>query len=182
MGVMNFFKKRALQRAIKSHIIERDIQYTSLSDAKYIGFVADMNDPSIEEAITFLLKICKERGIRYNGMVIDIGQTSHNSLMISSDPYIQTIFKDEINKNGLPENSDLLNDFIRDKFNILIDFTTSYFPIIDYIIATSIAQFKAGGNKNMRSYYDFILINDDTDNRVLFIKEMTKYLISIETA
>lgn len=178
---MKLFKRNTLQRAIKTHIKSRDIRYTSLPDAKNVGFIIDANDPDIEEAVTILIDYCKERKIRYGGIALDIGQVAQN-LSVYSNPFISPIFKDELNKSGLVENNELLDGFIGDDFDILIDFTTSYTPLSHYLLATSVAHFKAGSNKNMSEYYDFILSIDDADNRPLFIKAMIKYLVSMETA
>ena len=179
---MKFFRKQALNRAIRSRTISREVRYTSLSDAKYIGFIMDLEDSSIEESVSVLLNFCKSHHIKYSGVALDLGATSRNSLSASSNPYIQTIYKEEINKSGLLENSDLLNDFIRDQFDVLIDFTTTYTPLLQYLVATSVAHFKTGSNRKIAQYYDFMLSNDETDNRVVFINEMVKYLTSIKTA
>ena len=182
MKLIKFFRKQALQRAIRSRIISREIKYTSLSDAKYIGFIIDLEDGLIEESVSVLLNFCKKNRIKYSGVALDLGATSRNSLSASSNPYIQTIYKEEVNKGGLLENSDLLNDFIRDQFDILIDFTTIYTPLLHYLVSTSVAHFKTGSNRGVAQYYDFMLSNDKTDNRVVFINEMIKYLTSIQTA
>jgi hypothetical protein len=93
--------------------------------------------------------------------------------------YSRIIFSDnECNWYGKPDMSEI-NDFIHEKFDMLLDLSMQrQFPL-QYIVAASQAAFKIGCRCDKTSNpYDFLLVGSDSEQD--FVTNLEKYLKNME--
>jgi hypothetical protein len=86
---------------------------------------------------------------------------------------------DEINWYGKPTNP-TVNDFLKRKYDLLLDLSQSDLFPVHYIFALSIAKFKITNNSIKAKYADFILQLENSDKLATYIAQIKHYLESIK--
>lgn len=163
---------RILKHKFKS--LKREKKFYSLSDTKSIGILFDAsNEKSFKEAKAIITEF-DEQGKRVYALgFVEKTETIGNYLYKKEVDFFSI---SKLKWNGIPE-SDTVNTFIENKFDMLIDLTLSnYFPL-KYIMALSKAEFKVS-SKIHEEYADFV-IDIDKNNTVKYFMEQVKHYLNI---
>ncbi len=180
----NFLTKIIRKRVIKREAAQqtRVKKYTSLKNAKRVGFIINVCDLSIAEAVTFLRKELSNCGITYKSIGVDLSKETKKDPAILSDPFLVMIYQNNVNWYGIPENR-LIDDFVDEEFDIVIDLScNSNLFTIDYIMTKSKAKLKVGFLPGSKEISDIIISNGDLLEKVsplFMIKGGVEYLFSI---
>jgi hypothetical protein len=172
--IKNILKNKCLKDAV-NRAKKKDRIAHNFETAKTMGVIYPSNIN-----MNAVLDVLKDIANRYNIKVEIIIYYSPNELPEIGQSDLPQIFfsDDKCNWFGKPVTADV-NNFIKTNFNILIDLsTTALFPL-QYIAATSHADFKIGRIKDeTNDLYDFVLLG--SKNEEWFIKDLETYLYKIK--
>lgn len=171
-----FFKQTLQKRLISRLTKERKVKFISFSDARRVGFIfqnnIDGNFEEIEKFIAFLL----EKHITFYGIAIfNIKQKNKTSFKNERVIQLESV---DLKYSGVPKSHKIAN-FIKNEFDILIDFTPEYNFTSHYLSVISKAQFKIGRYSFENTPYDFVLEQSENKNIDDFMKRLLFYFNSI---
>lgn len=163
-----------LKRKAKSLIRNKKVH--NLDTAKKIGIIFNAskqdNFLQIKEFTDFLLSI----GIKVKA----IGFVDKKEALSYFQP--STIFeyfnKKNLNWYGKPKNP-IVDSFLNEKYDVLIDFSLNTFFPIKYIDALCNAEFKVGKFVENDNYYDFMININEKRELKFFINQVKHYLTII---
>ena len=161
-----------LHRKIRG--INRSVQVNNLETAHYIGIVYNATNPDDYKLLKKLVAYFKDMGKRVIALGYIDDKDPKNHLNTRLD--FRFFTKKELNWVLKPDGLET-NNFIDEKFDILLDLGVDYCLPIKYICGLSKASFKVGPqDKNSNLYYDMIL--DPGYNRTLenYIKNTEVYI------
>jgi len=170
MGLKKVFQKWVLSSAIKSN--GRKKVFNNLSKMKHVGIVFERNNDTTAQLVAKLAKFLHDQNIKIE--VIAYVNLKKPTDELAQKKSLTLFYKKDLNWIGKPK-SDEIQNFIRNKFDLLIkaDFSHS-FPI-EYICAASQAALIAGPNDDLRNIYDFIIeVQNDSMND--FHQQLIHYL------
>lgn len=165
----------ALNKELSSFKRETSIQ--NFETAVTAGFIFNADDREKYQKTKDFLTYTEKKDIRIFG----IGYT------VKSDQIAYLPYKDgvkyfglnEINWFGKPTNP-VVSDFLKRKYDLLIDLTQADLFPLHYIFALSGAKFKITNNGVKAKYADFVLQLENTDKLDTFIEQIKHYLESIK--
>ena len=165
----------ALNKELKSFKRETSIQ--NFDSAVTAGFIFNADDREKYQKVKDFINYTEKKEIRIFG----IGYTAKSD-QIAYFPYkngVHYFGLDEINWYGKPTNP-VVDDFLKRKYDLLLDLTqTDLFPL-HYIFALSIAKFKIT-NKGIKSKYaDFVLQLENKEKLDTYISQIIHYLEAIK--
>ena len=172
---------KKIQLAIATFLLHRDlrnqerkVQVNNLEVSHYIGIVYNATDPDDYKRLKAFVEYFKEQGKRVMalGYIDDKDPKKHLNTRLD----FRFFTKKDLNWVLKPEGLEV-NNFIEEKFDILLDLGVEYCHPIKYICGLSKAAFKVGPqDKHSEFYYDMFI--DPGYNRTLenFIKNTEVYI------
>lgn len=142
MGLKSKIANRILDSKLSSVVREKKV--FNLDSAQTAGILWEIDQKDTFELVE---KELKKAGIKTNGLCY-----SHSKKIVIPDE-IKGFTRKHSNWSEIPKH-DLAEDFIQQKFDILIDLTgQKYFQMI-YVTALSVAAFKIGYAGKAANYFD----------------------------
>ena len=150
----------------------------NLDDAKSVGIIFDADtEKDFNLAYNYLKLIKEEFGIR-NVRAFGYYSKKQDLPYLKRSINIDYFTQKELNWFNRPEGK-FINDFVKDKFEVLIDLSENNILPLQYVVAMSKAQFKIGrfADENL-PFYDMMV---DVKGKSLsyFIEQVTTYLTLI---
>lgn len=179
----NFFIKiiqNIILRRVKNHRVRN---YVSITNAKKVGFIFNVNEKGIEEAIPVLEKNLQTHGVDFQGVAIDLSETQEGVPKFQSDPYIINLYKSDTNWIGIPSH-ELLTKFINSDFDIFLDLTIEKVFPLDYILEHTNSKVIVGFCEKKASKYDILIkaSNDSTQPGLSeYVINTIEYLTTIKS-
>lgn len=162
----------AFARKIKG--LERTHKVVSILDAKKIGILYDATDGENYEVVTQYLRFLrnKQKEVKTLGFV-DKNQLPQNQFAKLG---IDFFTKKHLNWQMIPRHP-LVNNFINENFDILINLSIDKCFPLQYISAVSKAQFRVGRYELDHTYYYDLMINIEPKSTLKsFIQQIDHYL------
>ncbi len=170
------FGKRALKHKYKHN--KREKRAINLKEAKTAGIVMypkTVND--FEESKSFLDEI-RNSGAQITVLVyIDDDELY---AYFRKKNYLNIVTQHELNWLYIPKHQ-IVERFISQPFDILIDLSLQFVFPVTYITATSEARFKVGLKNKQHQYFDMMLDLGEQVERAHFIEQLKYYLQNIKT-
>ena len=165
--------KRDLRRQMKLH--KRNKGFFNFNTAKTVGIIF-MYDPLVLQAVETLKEFLATKNIQCKVLAYYSGKKIPAELVVT--PYIRHFGKQEVNWYGKCI-SDEANLFLKQDFDILIDFSTINIPVMQYLPMFSMAKMKVGRLSYPDNPYDFIL-SDGSATPDIFVEGLKHYLLTID--
>jgi len=164
----------ALNKELKT--LKRETSIQNFESAVTAGFIFDGDDREKYQRAKEFIEYTEKKNIRIFG----IGYAARSE-QIAYFPYkngINYFGLDEINWYGKPTNP-VVDDFLKRKYDLLLDLSqTDLFPI-HYIFALSTAKFKITNNCVKAKYADFVLQLENSEKLDNYITQIKHYLEGI---
>lgn len=174
---MNFIQRRLIKRYISDNKKNRDIFVTSLTKAKNVGVLCHIStEDTYKEIYTVLNKLESVT----NRTVWMLGYVNADVVpeFCQSQPKVDFFCNKDLNWYGKPEKEQVVA-FLKEDFDILIDFSYQSFDITRVLLAVSPAHFIVGAEKSNGTFYDLLINSDNTlplmdllDNVVRYTKNL----------
>ena len=161
MELSKIIKNKYLNKFLNTHKVLRKKQIVSLDNAKSIGILAEITDEnSYKQIYTLFTKLQSlEKSVWLMCYVNEKSVPYYCLQQLTADYFC----KKNLNWYGKPDFVQM-NDFLKKDFDILIDFSDTPFPAIQYVLAQSQAKLIIGTLPEFKEYYDlYIQIEDPTD-------------------
>ncbi len=166
--ILKGLKRNAIKKNIESHIEKRNSSSPSISSLNTLAILIDATEPV---NIVALVKLANELGVKSENLKV-IGYKEDKDII---DEKGASYYNDKsFGMNGLIKNQ-MLQDFIRKDFDVLISFYTEDKIELQYVAAASKAKLKVGFAEVDHRINDLI-IGSTMNNANLFIVELKKYL------
>ena len=165
--VGNFVLKKKLKQ------LTRIKKVNNLKTAKRIGVIFNATKQDDYKHVSGFVKYIQDRGIEVKvlGFVND-KDVPNEYLMKKNFSYF---LNKSLNWYRKPVNFEV-EKFLKEKFDIIIDFSLDNDYLFNYIIALSPSRFKVGKFKEPNNHYDFMIkLNKDKDLKY-FIEQARHYL------
>ncbi len=165
----------ALNKELKSFKRESSIQ--NFESAVTAGFIFDADDREKYQQAKDFIAFTEKKEIRIFG----VGYTAKSD-QIAYFPYkngVGYFGLDEINWYGKPTNP-VVDDFLKRRYDLLLDLTQSDLFPVHYIFALSSAKFKITNNSIKAKYADFVLQLENSEKLATYIAQIKHYLESIK--
>ena len=163
----------------EAKLIRRQRNFHNFSSAKSVGVLFDATHQNSYLAAKNLIKELRESSIDARGLGFVKNHDAIN--YFPYHPGIDFFSLKDVNWYLKPTDASVI-EFYKTPFDILIDFTSSEFLPLQFIIGTSQAKMRVGmENKSYSSFYDFVFsgINNLTLNELL--QNIKYYLKEIKT-
>lgn len=164
---LNHIKNYFLLKIVKNNF-QNIKSIPSEGPIQTIGLVIDESYFSEKEA---LLKKIMANGILENNIKILV----YRDKLKSNEEYSQTTFGAKHLSWNLKINNDAVNEFIDQKFNLLLSYYDIEKTILLKITHDSKAQFKAGFS-TIDKKLNHLMINTQAENYAVFVDELFRYL------
>jgi hypothetical protein len=165
----------ALNKELKS--VKRESSIQNFESAVTAGFIFDADDREKYQRTKEFIAYTEKKDIRIFG----IGYTA-KSEQIAYFPYkngVSYFGLDEVNWYGKPTNP-VVSDFLKRRYDLLLDLTQADLFPTHYIFALSSAKFKITNNNIKAKYADFVLQVDNSEKLLTYIEQIKHYLESIK--
>jgi len=172
-GIKEWAFRRCLRRKIKTH--KRTKGFFNFNTAKTVGLIF-VYEPSVLQAIKELRAFLKTKRIHCKALSFYLNKEVPIELV--DNRYIRYFGKHEVNWYGKCLSAEA-NVFIKQDFDILIDFSTKTNPVMHYLTMLSRAKMKLGRLSYPDHPYDFVL-SDGMAAPNIFMKEVKHYLLTID--
>ena len=179
MKIVNDIKDKTgiiiLNRELKS--LKRTSSINNFDTAGTAGFIFDAIDREKYQQAKEFIEFAENKNIRIFG----VGFASKSD-QIAYFPYkngVNYFGLDEVNWYGKPTNP-IVNDFLKRKYDILLDISQSELFPIHYIFALSNAKFKITNNSEKAKHADFVLQVDNKEKLSTYIGQIKHYLEAIQ--
>lgn len=145
----------------------------NFDNAKSIGIIFNADHHDTFKASTKFIKFLSEREISVSAL----GFADSRAVRDYYGDIVGFSFFSKKNTNWYNKpKSQLTDEFIKKKFDILINFSLeNYFPI-EYIVCSSKAKFKVGRFSPMFKYYDFMIDIGEENSLENLIEQIHLYL------
>ncbi len=171
-----FFKKKMQNRVIERLAKRLSSEFMPIGSARKVIFLIESDTENVELAADYLTDLLKKRGIEWVGIVVE--RANKKSMDFSEkEGYIIVRHKD-LSYFGLPRGLDKMDE-IKNRYDILIDFSEQYDFTSLYISLVIDAKFKVGRYSGDDSPYDFVARAEDNSS-LQYIKQVVHYLESIK--
>jgi hypothetical protein len=172
MNAINLLKNKFLKKVINSHKVLRDKQIISLDLAKSIGIITRISDEDSYKLIySIFSKLQSQEKSGWLMGYIDEKMVPHYCLQQLTADYF---CKKNLNWYGKPDFVQM-NDFLKKDFDILIDFSDTPFPAIQYVLAQSQAKLIIGTLPEFKEYYDLYIQIEDPTNKYEILNNIQLY-------
>ena len=155
--------------------LKREKIVCNLNEAKNIGIIFNPTTSEVFSTVVALNSFLIEKGIK----TTSVAYINEKILpdFCSSRKAIKFITLKDLNWYRKP-NISFVNDFIKFKFDILIDLTLEYFYPVYYINSLSQAKFKAGKTTTIKTPLD-LMIDIEKERSVEYLIDQLKHYLSI---
>ena len=165
--VGNFVLKKKLKQ------LRRIKKVHNLKTAKRIGIVFNATRQDDYRQVSGFVKDIQDRGIEVKVLGFVNDKDVPNEYLFKKN--FSYFLKKSINWYRKPVNPEV-EKFLKEKFDIVIDFSLDNDYLFNYIIALSPSRFKVGKFKEPNNHFDFMIkINKDKDLKY-FIEQARHYL------
>jgi hypothetical protein len=176
---MNNIKQKAAVIALNKELkaVKRESSFSNFETAQTVGFIFNAGEREKYVTSKEFIEFVEKKNIRIFG----VGYTSKSD-QIAYFPYMNGVSYfglDEVNWYGKPTNN-AISDFLKRKYDILIDLSQSELFQIHYIFALSNAKFKITNSGVKSKYADFVLQLDNTEKLGTYISQIKHYLEAIQ--
>ncbi|MCL2097610.1 MAG: hypothetical protein FWH23_02475 [Bacteroidales bacterium] len=165
--------KRYLRKSLKTR--KRSKGFFNFNTAETVGIIF-VYDHLVLQAVESLKVFLTAKNIQCKGLAYYSGKKVPSELV--DNPYIRYFGKHEVNWYNKSLSAEA-NLFINQNFDILIDFSTSNIPVMQYLPLLSMAKMKVGRQSYPNNPYDFVL-SDGSATPDIFIEELKHYLLTID--
>jgi hypothetical protein len=175
-GIKEYFAKKRVKRLGRN----RKSQVFNYHNSNLIGVVASLeSETQMSLIIRYVQKIREEHGIR-KALILFISKEKEFPAYFKETESIIGVNKKDFSFNGDSENGRYL-DFLKEKFNILLDFSRENNIEQEFVIKTSQSSFKVGrfADPN-QELYDFMINLDGSKDLSVFMDSLDKYLVMID--
>lgn len=164
-------KRFFLNRYIKKNKRQRYKELTSLQNAKTAAMICQIENEEDYKKCYALLSKLHHRGRKawLLGYIDDKLVPYYCLEQLSADYFCNK----HLNWFGKPEHAQL-NDFLKQDFDILIDFTQNELSPIQYCLQMSKSKFIVGSSDYNKDYYD-LLISEDKLSGFELLENIEKY-------
>ena len=181
MSIVAKTKKRAGEYFLQKEFaaIKRNKQVVNFEKAETIALIFDATDRDDFELVKKYIKKLKDnkRKVRAIGFYDGKDEPAMLSSKLEYDFFSRKQLKWYLKPNDL-----VVENFIHEPFDLLINLCMNYKTPLLYITALSRAKFKVGKqHKKYAPYYDLMLDVDDTMGLKEFITVTEKYLMMIHS-
>ncbi len=160
----------------KAEKVQRKPEFINLNQAKSIAVVANLDNMEKYKVIAEWVKELRQQG--KNIFVAGLVENDEFKKFFEVGTSILLFSKKNITFFGKPKNIKH-EEFIAQKFDILIDMSMSQNITIQNLVALSKANFKVGKYYDERSYADFMVNIKETDKFPYFVEQIKHYLTTI---
>jgi len=165
--VGNFVLKKKIKH------LRRTIKVHNFKTAKRIGIVFNATKQDDYRQVSGFVKNIHDRGIEVKVLGFVNDKDVPNEYLFKKN--FSYFLKKSLNWYRKPVNYEV-EKFLKEKFDIVIDFSLDNDYLFNYIMALSPSRFKVGKFKEPNNYYDFMIrINKDKDLKY-FIEQARHYL------
>jgi hypothetical protein len=173
-GVKQYFGMRAIKKLRRLQDTKR--HFHNFETAKSVALLYPY-DTSVDAEIDRFMRFFAERQIKVQ------------ALAFIDDKVVPETYKAKLNKSVFCAEHlnwynkpmvDLVEEFIRQPFDILIDFSPAPLFPLQYITALSRASMRVGKISYPGSPYEFILSIPENASHTFFIEQLQHYLLSIQ--
>lgn len=172
MEPLNFFKKKYLNKFLKTHKVLRNKEIISLDQAKSIGIITRItNEDSYKLIYSIFTKLQSQHKSVWLMGYIDDKTVPHFCLQQLTADYF---CKKNLNWFGKPDFVQM-QDFLLKEFDLLIDFSDAPFSAIQYVLAQSKAKLITGTVAESQDYYDLLIHIDDKSDKIEILKHIHLY-------
>ncbi len=180
MSFIYNIKSKIGQFALKRYFLsqKRTPVVNNLDQAKSVGIIFDADtEKDFDLAVNYLRLIKEEYGI-YNVRAFGYYSKKHEMPYLKRSIQVDYFTRKDLNWFNRPEGK-FVNDFVKEKFDVLIDLSENDKLPLQYILAMSPALFKIGrySNENL-SFYD-MMVDVKGKSLTYFIEQVTTYLTLI---
>ncbi|MFP4471635.1 MAG: DUF6913 domain-containing protein [Bacteroidales bacterium] len=178
---------QALRHRIIHFLIDRELKRThrqraaiSLNGCQHVGILFSLDNEEMYRRINSLIYRLTEEKKQVRAMGLLPGKTVPNYYLAKLK--IDLIGRKDINLLGIPTTG-AVKEFMEAPFDILLDFSISHQPALDYIAGMSKAAFKTGSyREEMVKVYDFMIKMPEQGTFNQFYDSMLAYLTSLNTS
>ena len=181
MSVVENIRTSFLKRKIKkfNSKYERKVKLKEFKDVKTVGVIFNASDEQKCKRATHL--IGHFQGLQKKVSAVGLINTKEDPHYIENTLSYNYIRSSDINWYNYPK-SVFIDDFIKTRFDLLIDLNFEKIPSLRYIAETSLANCKIGLNQNGDDLiYDFMLEGIPPNEMNMFLKQILYYLELIKT-
>ncbi len=159
VGLKSMLRERAIIDAIKSN--RRNVLFPRLENVHSIGIIDDSKSTIFTDDIK-----------QFNSNV-KVSYLYFRNEKRNDDQAQDVIFKSDLDFKGLPKKNSIV-EFVNQKFDILINFSSINNDAATYIYALSKASFKVGYITNRK--INDLIIDLKEDKRYMLVKELIRTL------
>lgn len=166
------FGNQLLKKRVKK--IVRVKKFSNFETAKNVAVLFDATNLDNYTTTRFLAKYLIDNKIKFKGL----GFVKSYDVQEQPLPYSGITFfsENDFSITGAVSNN-LLKEFIKTEFDLLIDLHQKPNYFIDVINALSVAKMKLGLKHNDKGFYDFMInLNQEETNSEAFIEQIKHYL------
>lgn len=170
MAFIENIRSFIISQLIRNKKRNKQLRFTDLERANSIGIIFKADNPNNNQTIVSFANQLKNsnKDIQLLGYIHKRDEQLNYPFPFISDK--------ELTWYGKPGGG-TVGYFIRNPFDILINFTTNNCLPLNYIAAVSAAKFRVGFNQSEAlDYYDFMLVGNEKDNANNLIYNLNKYL------
>jgi len=174
--MFNRIKKSLLKRCVEKRKSSRMKKLISLEQTQTMGIICQITDEDSYKEIHDLFSKLQshKRSVRLIGYINEKKVPYYCLPQLSADYFS----KKELNWYGKPDFVQL-NDFLNEKFDMIIDFSRNNLPPVHYILSTSKAKLLVGANEYMQDLYDVFIKDEDRSNHLSLLRTIRNYLLKL---
>jgi len=169
--MISWIKKYFLKKYLAENKPNRSVQIMPLHKAKTIGLLCEITDEDSYKDIFYIFTKLQERGhqVRLVGYINDKEVPFYCLPQLTADYFCQK----HLNWYGIP-NMEQIQDFLKEDYDMIIDFNYRLHPAVQSILALSHAKFIVGRLGECQNAYDLFL-NDTTSSNLKYLEAVNKY-------
>ena len=164
------FKNKSITKAVESHLKKRQVY----SKQVQLNKLAVLIDARYDIDIVSVMKLSSKLGVKPKNVKI-IGLKHTKAYKEGQDTESASYFNESQFSYAGGFKSKVLNDFVDESYDVLINFYPNNIPYLNLVAAASQAKFKVGFS-GVDNRINDLVIGTAPDNTDLFISELKKYL------
>ncbi len=142
-----------------------------IPDVRTIKVIGVIWQPSQKDAYSYLKNYFNRDHVIFRGFCVFEAD-------VNPPPYTNTITTEDLNWWGLPR-PDKVDEFIKIKFDLLLNIALEQSLVLDYITALSNARFKVGWSPEPQNYFDLNIKIGENTNSMYLAKQQIFYLAQL---
>lgn len=172
INMFAFIKKFFLRKSIEENKNPRNIYITSLQKAKNIGIVCNITDEDSYKRIFSLFSKLHATGrlVWLMGYIDDKEVPFYCLQQLTADYFCNK----DLNWYGKPVKVQI-DDFVKRDFDLVIDFTKQFYPVIQYMLTLTQAHFIVGSNKEYADLYDLYIDAENMNDHMALLEQVYIY-------